>query len=80
MNRIPENRRIRNSIPTVDDDGPQKSILPNDQRGISSIMAGINGRNGRRYYAPAGRGFWRPSAAVQDAISRGAKKCRGVGS
>ncbi len=55
---------------------PKKSILPNDQCGINSIMVAINGRSDRRYSAPAGRGFWRPPSAVQEAISRGNKKYR----
>jgi len=74
VNRIPENRRIRNSIPAVDDDGPQKSILPNGQCGINSIMVGISGRTDRRFYAPAVSTFWRPPADVEAAISRGNKK------
>ena len=55
---------------------PPKSILPNDQRGISSIMVDINGRTDRRFYAPAVSSFWRPPADVEAAISRGNKKCR----
>ena len=53
-----------------------KSMVPNDRRGINSIMVGINGRSDRRYYGPATRGFWRPPPAVQEALKRGNRKCR----
>ena len=66
----------RNPIHADVTDVPPKSILPNDQRGISSIMVGINGRTDKRFYAPAVGSFWRPPADVEAAISRGNKKCR----
>ena len=57
-------------------DVPPKSILPDDERGIGSIMVGINGRTDRRFYVPAVGSFWRPPADVEAAISRGNRKTR----
>ena len=57
-----------------------KSIVRGSERDINLTMAGINGRPGRKFYGPATRGFWRPPPDVQDAISRGNRKCRGASS
>jgi len=79
MASIPPKTDTRNPIPTSPTVGnPPKSILPNDQRGVNSIMVAINGRSDRRYSAPAGRGFWRPPPVVQEALRRGDKKCKGL--
>ncbi len=80
VSNIRENRRTRNSILKGAAGATQNSMLPDSVRHLDNIMANVNGRTGRHYYAPAGRGFWRPPEAVKDAISRGNKKCRGVDS
>ena len=69
----PENDNHHETARTA---GSPKSILPNTTRGVNGVMTSINDRTDKRFYAPAGRGFWRPPADAQEALARGRKKIR----